>query len=79
MCIAESGGHLTVGGQNRLGSLNQNFRRTEMKKVLSVWCFGKASHWLVCIYLYRFIPFDTLIDASPVLMWFALPFGYSNS
>ena len=43
MCIAESGGHLTVGGQNRLGSLRND------------------------------------MSSPPVLMWFAIPFGYSNS
>ena len=45
MCIAESGGHLTVGGQNRLGSLRN----------------------------------DMSSSSPPVLMWFAIPFGYSNS
>lgn len=45
MCIAESGGHITVGGQNRLGSLRN----------------------------------DMSSSSPPVLMWFAIPFGYSNS
>lgn len=39
MCIAESGGHLTVGGQNRLGSLRNEEFPSGFVVCNSIWLF----------------------------------------